>query len=578
MEKSEKTKWMIDFTFSQIGAFATLLALALWGLAALGTNLVTLSGAMDIEIIYFGTIIIMFCVLGPLYWKRFRWSYVAGIGLIIIGFFGGAGLAAWSRILFFSVSVYNLSIILFYIIAIAGIYFSYRSYKELPHIPKRKTIIGVGIIGLIAVVTGAVLWSNSGLISKYMLETNLQNIDNQLQNLQTLDEKIQYLMMEGHIPSLVAGIVVNDSLVWSRGYGACSQDNVYLIGSITKPFVATAVLQLYERNLIDLDDDVNKYLPFNMRHPEYPNKPITIRMLLSHQSGLAHYNPAHYNYFCYIEDQEILRWLSENCGIDIISYSPYPSFAEFLEGYLTPNGPYYSPYAWTTSEPGTEFFYSSPGYDILGYIVERVTNQTFTDYLQEKILDPLNMTSTGFSVSDSPGKQAIPYERVFGVLSKTNVELPLYDRHRIGGGGMRSTVPDLAQFLIAHMNQGQTRGFQLLKPETVELMHKQTVSFSDQSLMVGYGLGWFHLSNETYKHHYFHGAQGHGGDNWGFTCQMWFVEKERGAYGIILLTNLNRNIKDDNLHTLATGLKIQDLLLQEASARFTQSARPQIAG
>jgi len=143
---------------------------------------------------------------------------------------------------------------------------------------------------------------------------------------------------------------------------------------------------------------------------------------------------------------------------------------------------------------------------------------------------------------------------------------------------MRSTVPDLAQFLIAHMNQGQTRGFQLLKPETVELMHKQTVSFSDQSLMVGYGLGWFHLSNETYKHHYFHGAQGHGGDNWGFTCQMWFVEKERGAYGIILLTNLNRNIKDDNLHTLATGLKIQDLLLQEASARFTQSARPQIAG
>ena len=159
MEKSEKRKWMIDFTFSQIGAFATLLALALWGLAALGTNLVTLSGAMDIEIIYFGTIIIMFCVLGPLYWKRFRWSYIAGIGLIIIGFFGGAALAAWNRILFFSVSVYSLSIILFYITAMAGIYFSYRSYKELPHLPKRKTIIGVGIIGLIAVVTGAVLWS-----------------------------------------------------------------------------------------------------------------------------------------------------------------------------------------------------------------------------------------------------------------------------------------------------------------------------------------------------------------------------------------------------------------------------------
>jgi len=157
--KLEKRKWMTDFTSSQKGAFATLLVLTVWGLTVLGINLVTLSGAMDIEITYFGTVIIMFCILGPLYWKRFRWCYIAGIGLIITGFFGGAVLAAWNRILFFSVSVYNLSIILFYIIAIAGIYFSYRSYKELPHIPKRKTIIGVGIIGLIAVVTGAVLWS-----------------------------------------------------------------------------------------------------------------------------------------------------------------------------------------------------------------------------------------------------------------------------------------------------------------------------------------------------------------------------------------------------------------------------------
>ena len=569
MEKLEKRKWMTDFTFSQIGAFATLLVLAVWGLALLAINLVTLSGAMDIEIIFFGTMIIMFSVLGPLYLKRLRCSYVAGIGLIIFGFFGGLVLAAWSRILYFSVSVYNLSIILFYIIALAGMYFSYRSYKELPHIPKRNNIIGIGRIGLIAVVIGAVLWSNSGLISDYMFETNLQNIDNQLQNLQTLDEKIQYLMKEGDIPSLVAGIVVNDSLVWSRGYGAGSQDNVYLIASVTKPFAATAVLQLYERNLIDLDDDVNKYLPFNMRHPEYPNKPITIRMLLSHQSGLAHYTD---EYTCYIEDQRILSWLSENRGLDIIAYNPYPSFAEFLEGYLTPNGPYYSPYAWTLSEPGTGYLYSSPGYDILGYIVERVTNQTFTDYLQENILDPLNMTSTGFSVSDSPRRQAIPHERVFGVLSKTNVELPLYDRNRIGGGGMRSTVPDLAQFLIAQMNQGQINGFHLLRPGTVELMHKQAVSFSDQSLMVGYGLGWIHLSNETYKHHYLHGAQGHGGEKWGFSCQMWFVQKERGAYGIILLTNINRSLKADLIHALATNLKIQDLLLQEASVRFTQSA------
>lgn len=561
-------KWVIDFTFSQIGAFASILVLAIWGVIILGVNLVTLSGAIDIEIVYFGTVVIMLCVLGLLYWKRFRWSYVYGIGLLIFGFFGGLLLAAWNHILYFSVSVYNLSIILFYILAVVCIYFSYRSYQELPHLPTKRMLGGISGTVLLTVVVGVVLWSNVSLIYGYMLETNLQTIDDQLQNLPTLDERIQYLMTKGNVPSLVAGIVVNDSLVWSRGYGGASQDTVYLIASITKPFVATAVLQLYERNLIDLDDDVNQYLPFPMRHPQYPNTAITIRMLLSHQSGLAHYTN---QYRGYVEADEILDWLSANRGLSIARYDPYPSFAEFLDGYLTPNGPYYSPSAWTVSEPGTTYFYSSPGYDILGYIVESVTNRPFVDYLQENILNPLNMTSTGFSVSDSPNNQAIPSERVFGVLSKTNVELPLYDRNRIGGGGVRSTVPDLAQFLIAHMNHGQINGFQLLKPETVERMHEPTVSFPPQSLTVGYGLGWMHLSNVTYEHHYFHGAQGHGGDTWGFRCHMWFVEKEEGAYGVILMTNINTNFKPDSIYIHAMSLKLQDVLLHEASVMFSQT-------
>ncbi|MDH5375535.1 MAG: beta-lactamase family protein [Candidatus Bathyarchaeota archaeon] len=564
----KKKKRVIDFTFSQIGAFASLLVLAIWGVIVLGVNLVTVSGAMDIEITYFGTMVIMLCVLGLFYWKRFRWSYVYGIGLIIFGFFGGLLLAAWNRIFYFSVSVYNLSIILFYIIAVVCTYFSYRSYQELTRLPTKKMLGGISGTVLITVVVGAVLWSNFSLIYDHMFETNLQTIDDQLQNLPTLDDKIQYLMREGNIPSLVAGIVVNDSLVWSRGYGGASQDTVYLIASITKPFVATAVLQLYERNLIDLDDDVNKHLPFTMRHPRYPDTAITIRMLLSHRSGLAHYTN---QYSGYVEADEILDWLSANRGLSIVKHVPYPSFAEFLDGYLTPNGPYYSPSAWTVSEPGTAYFYSSPGYDILGYVVESVTNQPFVDYLQENILNPLNMTGTGFSVSDSPNNQAIPRERVFGVLAKTNIELPLYDRNRIGGGGVRSTVPDLAQFLVAHMNHGQINGFQLLKPETVELMHKSTVSFPPQSLTVGYGLGWMHLSNVTYEHHYFHGAQGHGGETWGFRCHMWFVEQEEGAYGVILMTNINTNFKLDSIYTQAMSLKLQDVLLQEASVMFLQT-------
>ncbi len=559
----------MEFTFAQRGAFASVLVLAIGGALVLGINVVTLSGAMDVEIIYFGTVVTMLWVLVFLYGKRVRWSYVYGVGLLLVGFFGGLFLAMWSHLFYFSVSLYNLSIISLYSLAAVCLYFSYRSYRERPRLPPKRSGRGIGGTVLLTVVVGVVLWSNAGLISGYMLETNLQRIDAHLQTVTTLDDRLQYLMAEGNVPSLVAGIVVNDALVWSRGYGGASPETVYLIGSITKPFVATAILQLYERSLIDLDADVNQYIPFTMRHPQYPNTPITIRMLLSHRSGLAHHMDT-VQYRSYVYGTQLRDWLTANGLLTVVQYDPLPSFREFLEGYVTPEGPYYSPSAWTAAEPGTAYYYSSPGYDVLGYIVERVSNQPFVEYLQENILTPLNMTSTGFSVAAFPENQAVPFERVYGVLSKTNVEVPLYDANRIGGGGMRSTVPDLAQFLLAHMNHGQINGVQLLKPATVELMHEPTVTFPSQSLWVGYGYGWLHLSNVTYEHHYFHGAQGHGGENWGFRCHMWFVEKLEGAYGIILMTNIFTNYKPDPIYHVAID-KIQDVLLYEASVRYSQT-------
>jgi len=476
----------------------------------------------------------------------------------------GAGVAAWSRIFFFSWSIYNVSVIIVCVVALVGIFFSYRSFRELLSTRRSRAFPSLSGMVLILTVSGAAIWSSTD----FMRSNMLSNIDSGLQSLETMDEKIKFLMSKGNIPSLAAGIVVNDSLVWTGGYGADPYETVYLIASLTKPFVATAILQICEQNLIDLDTDINEYLPFSLRHPEHPDKPITIRMLLTHQSGLAHYT---IQYRCYVEDQGILDWRSENLGWRVIEYTPYPPFVEFLEGYLTPNGPYYSPNAWSSSEPGTQFLYSSLGYDILGYVVERVTDQPFTEYLQENILDPLNMTSTGFSVSDSPENQAVPYERVYGVLTKTLVELPIYDRILIGGGGMRSTVPDLAKFMIAHMNDGKIDGIQLLKPGSIELMHGKAVSFSPQSPIVGYGYGWIHYNENPVNFIDMRGSQGHGGECLGYMSAMWFIEDEQGGYGIILLSNVNENIKSNVVGAPEIYRLIQELLLQEASLMYKQT-------
>lgn len=408
-----------------------------------------------------------------------------------------------------------------------------------------------------------------------MWQLTLDRIGNQLQKLETLDEQIQFLVDEGDLTSATVGIVINDSLVWAQAYGEADLNTVYDIGSITKPFVATAVLQLYERGLIDLDEDVNEYLPLNLRHPEYPDTPITIRMLLTHQSGLAHFSD---QYMGYHMGEETVDWMSENRGWHLPRYDPSPPFAEFLEGYVTPGGAYYTPGVWVAAEPGTEYSYSTPGYDILAYLVECVTGQPFSEYAQDNIFTPLGMTSTGFSVADFPGRVALPYERVYGVLSKANAELPLSDVRTIGGGGMLSTVPDLAQFMIAHLNQGQVDGARLLEPETIALMQEKAVSFplgrADLN-QVAYGLGLGHIREEpwsTWGHLYdMHGATGHGGSWFGYQGQMWFVEEEEGGYGMVLLVNTEFDFKEArDLWLFASPLKLQVLLMEEAAAMYQQ--------
>jgi len=82
-------------------------------------------------------------------------------------------------------------------------------------------------------------------------------------------------------------VVHRGRLVWSKAYGeGTSVDHVYMNGSVQKVFDAAAVLQLVDRGLIDPDGDISTYLPFAVRHPGFPNRPITVRMLLEHRSGL----------------------------------------------------------------------------------------------------------------------------------------------------------------------------------------------------------------------------------------------------------------------------------------------------
>ncbi len=566
-----------NFTKNQWTAFATLAFVAVWAAAAFWLHLTTLGGMDRTEMIFLGTIAPMCLILLPLYGKRYRWSYLGGV-LVLLGLFFGVILEASDRVFVFSWSIYNVFVVLALAAAVACIYFSVRSYMERPSMGLVRTILGfVGLVGVTAVIA-TILSANADPIRLRTVMNTLDKMEARLDELETIDEKVQYLVDAGDYPSAVAGIVVNDSLVWSGAYGDASLDTVFEIGSVTKPFVATAVLQLHERGLVDLNADVNTYLPFALRHPGYPDTPVTIRMLLSHQSGLAHFTDEYHGYHY---SEAMLDWLKQNNSWNLPRYQPSPEFANFIKGYLVPGGEYYTPNAWTNLKPGTAFHYSTPGYDILAYIVERVSGQPFPQYLNESVFVPLNMTSSGLSVQDFPERQAIPHWRIFGVLSQTNLDLPLYDFRTVGGGGMVSSLPDLAQFMIAQLNQGEVNGTMLLKPETIGLMQARSISVpkgAGDINQAGYGLGITHLNNQPWQYweHTFsrQGAIGHGGSTGSSSAQLWFVPQGQGGYGIIFLTNVDQ-LKPDYYSEwfFATQYKIQVLLMEEAASQYQQSVK-----
>jgi CubicO group peptidase (beta-lactamase class C family) len=305
-----------------------------------------------------------------------------------------------------------------------------------------------------------------------------------------------------------------------------------MTGSITKPFIATALLQLYEQGLFDLDDDVNEYLPFSLRNPNHPDEIITFRMLLSHRSS--------------INDHSLLRWWQLN--IYFKSF-PVPEDAyPWIKNILVPGGKHYNPKVWHNYAPGEYGNYSNVGFVLLGYLIEQLTNQSFEQYCQDNILTPLKMENTSFHPDAlDEDRLAIPYVR----LLRFYIPLRHYDYNYVtAAGGVRSTLDDLSQFLLVHMNGGEFNGVRILEEETIELMH--TIQYPNSR----YGLGWMiNLKDDGQI------IEGHTGGAPGGTAFM--MMSNPGNIGVIFFINYYREFHHQ-LESFAWD-NLKQMLFQKAS-------------
>jgi len=289
------------------------------------------------------------------------------------------------------------------------------------------------------------------------------------------------------------------------------RNTIFEIGSITKVFTTLALADLLQKTGINLDDRAEPLLPEGLELPTYEEKAITVQNLVTHRSGLPR-----------IPD-----------NLDTRNPNPY---AHYTDSMLTSFLSHYE----LKKKPGSEFAYSNLGMALVGLILEEQTGQSFEEIAEQRITNPLGMSSTSITIADNDSSRFAK-----GYNGETNVSYWDFDNFA-AAGALRSTGADMVRFLKAQMGNRDTKLYPQMK-QTQAILARASNENQDVSHI---GMGWLYSTqNDT--------IVWHNGGTAGFSSFMGF-NKQKGS-GVIVLSNTANNVNDLGFHLLDTDYPLKDI-------------------
>lgn len=307
-----------------------------------------------------------------------------------------------------------------------------------------------------------------------------------------MDGVMNEQMIAYEIPGAVVSVVKDGEIIFSRGYGyadigertpATPDSSLFRIGSVSKLFVWTSVMQLVEEGELDLYADVNSYLT-EFQIPGTFEEPITLAHLLTHTPGF--------------EEQELGVFVADS------------SLVEPLCNYLEDNMPV------RVRAPGELSSYSNYGTALAAYIVQEKSGLPFDEYVARNICQPLGMTMSSFR-QPPPGEES---QLVTGYVSTPGRQIPQAFEwvQAYPAGSMCSTAEDMARFMIAHLQNGVYMDQRILADETAMDMHG--LHFTHDSLVNGWTWGFMQLNMGEDS------LIWHGGDTYFFHSALYLLPGE----------------------------------------------------
>jgi CubicO group peptidase (beta-lactamase class C family) len=325
------------------------------------------------------------------------------------------------------------------------------------------------------------------------------------------EASIRTIMSQTNVVGVSVAVVKNNKIIYSHSFGQknieantpLTDDCIFRIASISKSFSATSIMQLVQAKKLSLEEDASDLIGFPLRNPKFPDKVITLKMLLSHRSSI---NDSQ-GYF----------------SLDSINPATNPDYAKCYNNYA----------------PGAGYMYCNLNYNMTGAIIEKYSGERFDQYVKHHVLDPLDIYG-GYCV-DSLDKNrfATIYEfnketakfinspNAYAPRSKEIADYAMGKTTPIFSptGGMKISATDLAKYMIMHMNLGKANGKRIISKRSARLM--QTPLSSDEN----YGLAILKtdklIEGKTLR--------GHTGSAYGLYSTMFFEPNEK--FGIVVISN-----------------------------------------
>jgi CubicO group peptidase (beta-lactamase class C family) len=310
-----------------------------------------------------------------------------------------------------------------------------------------------------------------------------------------LDPIFAKQLEEYQIPGAVFVLVKDGRILFTKGYGLANVEkgtpvvpdrSLFAIGSVTKLFTATAVMQLAEQGKLDLHADINQYLKAFQIPATFP-EPIAAAHLLTHTAGF---------------DEKVF-------GMAVRSSADLEPLGQYLARELPRR----------VRPPGQQSQYSNHGMALAGYLVEAVSGRSYNQYISDEILRPLGMNH---STMEMPRELADDIVPVNGYVGDPPVRQPDWFLNIGPAGDLKATATDMAAFMIAHLQNGDYQGKRIFRDETARTMH--ALQFAPHPEMPGVAYGFFERLRNGHR------AIEHAGDTLGTSSMLTLLPDENWGF------------------------------------------------